>query len=127
MAVAANNKHAGFQVPALGQHHMADAFAVMKGDLPLPGPLARQLENARALIGITRHEMIRNQHHLGGVEQPDAEFLEDRLDPARPARIVDHRKIDPSRDHFARTDSFRSGSTCNDLLRKRRCHHASPR
>jgi hypothetical protein len=83
MTVTPDNQHARLQVPALRQHHVADAFAIVEGDLPLPGPLAGQLENARAFIRVAGNKVIRNQHHLGGIEQADAEFLEDRLDPSR--------------------------------------------
>jgi hypothetical protein len=75
MAVAPDNQHARLQMPAFRQHHVADAFAIVEGDLPLPGPLAGQFENARAFVGVAGHEVIGNQHHLGGIEQADAEFL----------------------------------------------------
>ena len=127
MAVAAHNEHAGPEMAAFGQDDVADALAVMEGDLALARPLPGQFKNARALVGVARHEMIGYQHHFLRIKQADAQLAQDRLDPARAARIVNHGEIDRGGDDLSRRDRLAAGRACDDLLRQRLRHHTSPR
>jgi hypothetical protein len=127
MAVAADHEHARLQVTAFRQHDMADALAIVKGNAALLRPLPGQFEDACALVGFAGHEVVGNQDHLLRIEQADAELLQDRLDPARSAGIVDHGEIHHGGDDLARRYALAACGARDDLLCKCRFHHASPR
>ena len=85
-AVAADHEHAGAQVAALGQHHVADALHVIEvPDAVLGHPAAREVEDLGALGIDGRHEMVGHHNDLVRVPNADTQALEDGRDPARPA------------------------------------------
>ena len=127
MAVAADHEHAGLEMPALRQHDMADAFAVVEAaELVLGRESARDLADAAGLVVACRHVVIADQHDLARVPQPDAEALEDRRHAARSAGVVDHREIDGAGDDLAGHDALASGRARDDLLGQRHRHLVLP-
>ena len=123
MAVAADHEHAGLEMPALRQHDVADALAVVEaGELVLGRELARDLADAARLVVARRNVVIADQHDLARVPQSDAEALEDRRHAPRPAGVVDHRKIDGARDDLAGHDALASGRARDDLFGQRHRH-----
>ena len=127
MAVATDDEHARFQMTALRKHDVANALAVVESNLAFLRPTASQFEDMRTLIGIARHKMVGDQHHLRRIEQANAELAQDRLDAARAARVVDDGKVDPRGDNIPGANRVTARCAGYELFCKRRGHYTSPR
>ena len=116
MAVTANAEHAWRQVPALRQHDVADPLLVIEvADVLIDDPLPGQFLDGARLLRIGRNIMVGNHHDPVPVPDMAAEALQHRLHPARPAGIMDHRKIDFADHHIANSHGWLSGGARNQF------------
>jgi hypothetical protein len=117
MAVAADREHAGPEMAALGEHHVADALRVVEGADPgFLHPVARDLDDPAAFVIVRRQVVIGDHDDLGRIPYLCAEALEAWLQPARAARVVDHRKVDLAGDDLARGDVLAAAGAGHELL-----------
>ena len=90
-------------MPAFRQNDVADTLMIVEiVDAILMDPSARQIENSCAFGVACRCEVVGYHHDFGGISHVGAKFLEDRLNPAGPAGIVHHGKIDGAGDNLTR-------------------------
>src|SRR5260221_1354571 len=126
MAVAADGKHAGTQVPALGQHDVADALRVVEVvDTDFLPPLAGDADDVAALLVVSGEVVIGDDHHLRGVPDLRVQALEHRLEAARSARVVHHGKVDLAGDDLARRHRVFAAGAGTEFLRERLFHFAA--
>ena len=99
----------------LGKHHVADALLIVEvGNIFILNPLARQLLDGTGFVRVGRHIMVGDDNNP--VLVPDVtSSLQHRLDPARPAGIVDHRKIDLAHDNLANRHRRLSGGASDQF------------
>ena len=115
--VGTDAEHAGQDVPMLRHHHMANAFRVVNVrqalfDRPLPGAAN---DDARFVVGLG-HMVVDHEDHLVLVPDRRAEFLQQGLQPARPAAVVEHHQVELAGHGIAGPDLLSAAGTGHEFL-----------
>ena len=99
---------------------MADAERVVNvRQSLLERPLAGDADDATRLVIGLGHVMVDDEDDLVFVPDPGAEFGEQRLEAPRPARVVEHRQVDPTGDDLAGHHEVACGGAGDELLGER--------
>src|SRR2546427_8056288 len=126
MAVAADREHARPEMPALGQHDVADALRVVEAvEAGFAHPFPGDADDPAPFAVVGRKVVIGDYPHLARVPDFRPQVLEHRLHAPRPARVVHHRQVDLAGDDLAGRDRAAARRPRHELLGQRLFHPCS--
>ena len=108
------------------QDDMADTLHVVEmRKVLLDREFSGHIENTGAFGINRRHIVIGNQNNFFRIPHANTQLLQDRLNPARAAGVVDHRKINGACNDFTGRNGIAAGGMRDNLLGNCLIHDSS--